>query len=404
MKFSLLFITLLWGLSTAKLVELKNSSHFESFAESSKWIVEFYAPWCNHCQKLAPILEKLSDYSDGHVAVGKLDATKIREVADKFAVTRFPTLYFKHHGVIGKYDGGRDFASLSRFVDNLDRESISEVDDESAVGTHFVSSGFNVSYVLNFPSKCLSPNSCSLTYSEIESVADNLKFHHSILKWKNSRGNELSLCKYGKRLDGKEAELLMCSSANDVSSIENLESFVRLNNFPLVSEFEAHNFKVLAHLNKTMVIFVVDFRDGKSLQFSKQALNTVAHAHKHHDPTSIIFGFLDGIRWKKFARHHEAAVPSILVADHDNERHAVFSLKKMKGDDYESVLLDVLDKLRAGAIEMKSTTVSPSLLQKVLHRIERYGWLSLLLFLSPIVFLASSFFFPHPKDKKSKQQ
>jgi thioredoxin-like negative regulator of GroEL len=49
-----------------------------TFAEKTKtgdWLIEFYAPWCGHCKKLAPTWEELATKSKGNFNVGKVDCT-----------------------------------------------------------------------------------------------------------------------------------------------------------------------------------------------------------------------------------------------------------------------------------------------------------------------------------------
>merc|ERR1711963_588453 len=62
-------------------------------------MVKFYAPWCGHCQKLAPAFEKaarklkkLAPSEKGGARLAKVDATIETKLAEKFEVRGYPTL------------------------------------------------------------------------------------------------------------------------------------------------------------------------------------------------------------------------------------------------------------------------------------------------------------------------
>jgi len=82
--------------------------------------VEFYAPWCGHCKKLAPVWEELATTLQDvtHIKIAKIDATA-NNLPKNINVRGYPTLIFfpadnKKTGI--PYDGERDLENLTKFV------------------------------------------------------------------------------------------------------------------------------------------------------------------------------------------------------------------------------------------------------------------------------------------------
>jgi protein disulfide-isomerase A1 len=68
------------------------SNHDEAVYDKSKdTLVMYYAPWCGHCKKLAPVWKELAKEMQGSdVVIAKMDSTE-NELKD-LKIKGFPTL------------------------------------------------------------------------------------------------------------------------------------------------------------------------------------------------------------------------------------------------------------------------------------------------------------------------
>jgi len=110
-------------LSEGNVVDL-TPENFDQVVDGSKAVfVEFYAPWCGHCKKLAPDYEIVGDAFakfSSQAVIAKVDADKHKELGTRFGVSGFPTLKFFPKGSKEPqdYEGGRGIDDIIEFVNN----------------------------------------------------------------------------------------------------------------------------------------------------------------------------------------------------------------------------------------------------------------------------------------------
>lgn len=164
------------------------NSNFDSYVKSTKEImVEFYAPWCGHCKKLAPEYEAAAielKEKDKSLRLAKVDCIANAAVCQKFNVTGYPTLKHFEGGVEGRsFNGERTAKGLVSFMMKEARSE--EVPEEQGNLKKLVNKNFD-ELVINNPSnsfiKFYAPwcGHCKAMAEDWEKLADQYADDESI--------------------------------------------------------------------------------------------------------------------------------------------------------------------------------------------------------------------------------
>ncbi len=88
-------------MASPNLVEINDSSFETEVLKSDKLtLVDFWAPWCNPCKIIAPIIEELAKTYEGKVKFTKLNVDDNPMTASTYGIRGIPTIIFYKNGEV----------------------------------------------------------------------------------------------------------------------------------------------------------------------------------------------------------------------------------------------------------------------------------------------------------------
>lgn len=95
-----------------------NKEQFQSLTNGDKPVlVDFWAPWCSYCRRIAPAYEKVAEQHGAHIVVGKINIDEEPQIAHAEQIEVIPTLVLYQNGkAIGSIVAPESKAAIDAFI------------------------------------------------------------------------------------------------------------------------------------------------------------------------------------------------------------------------------------------------------------------------------------------------
>ena len=94
-----------------------NHATFQKFTAEGTALVEFWAPWCVYCRRIAPALTKIAEQYAGTLAVGQVNIDDEPALAAQEQIEVIPTLILYQDGqALGSIVAPESKAKLEEFI------------------------------------------------------------------------------------------------------------------------------------------------------------------------------------------------------------------------------------------------------------------------------------------------
>nr|XP_023648626.1 protein disulfide-isomerase A4 [Paramormyrops kingsleyae] len=233
-----------WKLPPEATMVLTKENFDEVVNNADIILVEFYAPWCGHCKRLAPEYENAAKELQRRtppIPLAKVDATAESELASRFDVTGYPTIKIFRKGKPFEYNGPREKFGIVDYMSDQAGPPSKPVQTLKQV-QEFIKDGDDVVIVGVFASD---QDSAYETYLEAcNNLRDDFKFLHTfnsdVAKFLKSSSGQVVMMQ-PEKFHSKYEKMSNILTITDSTSAADVKEFFSKHALPLVGHRKQSN-------------------------------------------------------------------------------------------------------------------------------------------------------------------
>ncbi|GLJ44262.1 hypothetical protein SUGI_0925500 [Cryptomeria japonica] len=306
-----------------RVIELDDSNFDSAISTFDYILVDFYAPWCGHCQRLSPQLDSAASVladGDKPIVLAKINADKFTGIASKYEVSAYPTLKFFIKGFPTDYTGPRKAELLIPYLKKMAAPDVSILKSNREI-QEFIEGSNKI-----FP--------MFIGFDINESLLAGLAKQYKKRAWFAVAEDFTDEVMMEYDFDKKPALLALRPEYREQDTFYGpfeggfLNEFIQQSLLPLCVPIRYDTLKLIQEDARPIALTIMkDEREDESLQIIKM-LKAAASGNR-----DLIFAFVGLAQWEEFVDTFNVGegtkLPIIIVWNGDSEYHSVVGLETL---------------------------------------------------------------------------
>eukprot|EP00252_Welwitschia_mirabilis_P020492 TRINITY_DN5040_c0_g1_i1.p1 TRINITY_DN5040_c0_g1~~TRINITY_DN5040_c0_g1_i1.p1 ORF type:complete len:449 (+),score=90.38 TRINITY_DN5040_c0_g1_i1:126-1472(+) len=334
-------------------IELDENNFERAINTFDRILVDFYAPWCGHCKRLAPELDAAAPVLaklNRPVVLAKLNADKFTKLASKYDVSAYPTLKLFIDGFPTDYYGPRRAESLVLHLKKLSAPDLAFLKSPDEIHEYIKEAGKSFPIFIGFGMQEPMLADLARVYKKRAWFAISDYVDDDILSEYDFDKTPALLA---MRPEFSEQDVFYGPFEGNF-----LQPFIHQSLLPLCIPIRYEALNLLKDDKRPIVLTIVkDEREEASLRLVK-TLKAAASANR-----DLVFAYVGMNQWGEFADTFNIAkdteLPMIILWNGDLDYYTVEGLESLTEGNFEAEIPQFIKAYRLGKV-IKKTVKGPS--------------------------------------------